>query len=152
MARACTAIISCCFSSARRSIAYWAIVSTAPTSAMNPVLPCSMTSGSPPTRVVIGTTLQAIASSAASPNDSSSLGKQDREFLLYAILLSQKDDILVDSFLYCQPFGFRTIRAIADQKQFGRYLFANAIEDLDHICDALHGSEVGKMNEHLFTG
>src|SRR5262249_48067195 len=58
----------------RRSIAYRAMVSTSPTSARKPLLPCSITSGIPPTRVAIGTTSHAIASSAASPNDSSSLG------------------------------------------------------------------------------
>jgi len=50
------------------------MVSTSPTSARNPLTPCSITSGTPPVRVATGTTSQAIPSNAASPNDSSSLG------------------------------------------------------------------------------
>jgi len=50
------------------------MVSTSPTSAKNPVTPCSINSGTPPVRVAIGTTSQAMPSSAASPNVSSSLG------------------------------------------------------------------------------
>ncbi len=42
--------------------------------AQEAVPPSSITSGTPPTREAMGTTSQAIASSAASPNDSISLG------------------------------------------------------------------------------
>ena len=50
------------------------MASTSPTWARKPFFPCSTTSGRPPTLVAMGTTSQAIASSAASPNDSNSLG------------------------------------------------------------------------------
>src|SRR5258708_38061258 len=55
--------------------------------------------------------------------------------------------MIVNSFLYCEPFGLGTVRAVADQDQLRRDLLANAFEDLNYVGDPLHRAEIGKMNQ-----
>ena len=80
-----------------------------------------MTSGTPPARVEMGTTSHAMASSAARPNDSSSLGSSMmsamRQLLLDLILLAEKQDVLVNALLHGQPLGDGAVGTIADQQQ-----------------------------------
>jgi len=55
--------------------------------------------------------------------------------------------VLVNAFLHREPFRLRTIGAVANQQELGRNLLAHAVEDFDHIEDALHRTEVGKVHE-----
>ena len=80
-----------------------------------------MSSGTPPTRVAMEGTLQAMASSAARPKDSSWLGMSKRsasgEQLVDALLLAEKVDAGVDAEVVGQPLGGGAIGAVADQHQ-----------------------------------
>ena len=55
-----------------------AMASMSPTGKSRPLTPSSMSSGTPPTRVAMAGTLQAMASRAARPKDSISLGMSMR--------------------------------------------------------------------------
>ena len=114
-----------------------------------------MTSGMPPTRVAIGTTSQAMPSSAASPNDSSSLGSSRTSarasFSLHLVLLAQKHHVVVNAFLHRQPFRARAVGTVADQQQLGGNLLAHPVKDLDGVGHALHRTEIRKMHQQALA-
>jgi len=55
--------------------------------------------------------------------------------------------VLVNTFLHRQPFRLGAIGPVANQQQFGRNLLANAVKDFDHVQDAFHRAEVGKVHQ-----
>jgi len=55
--------------------------------------------------------------------------------------------VLVDSFLYSQPFRLRTIGSVANQQQLGRKFLSHAVKNLDYVEHALHRPEVGKVHQ-----
>jgi len=71
----------------------------------------------------------------------------DRQFFPDLILLPQKRHVLVKAFLHRQPFRLRAIGPIANHQQLGRDFLAHTVEDFDHIQNALHRTEVGKVHQ-----
>ncbi len=67
---------------------------------------------------------------------------RDGQFFADLILLAEKQHMFVNAFLYCQPFRLGTVGAVANQQEFGRNLFADAVEDFDYIEHALYRAEV----------
>jgi len=63
------------------------------------------------------------------------------------ILFSKEQHVLVNAFLHRQPLRLGTIGPVANQQQLGRNLLAHTVKDFDHIEDALHRAEVGKMHQ-----
>jgi len=59
--------------------------------------------------------------------------------------------VLVNSFLHRQPLRLRTIGTVANQEQLGGDLLAHTVEDFDHIEDALHRAEVGKVHQQALV-
>jgi len=75
----------------------------------------------------------------------------DGEFFADLILLPKKRYVLVNAFLHCQPLRLGTIGPIANQQQLGRDFLAHTVEDFDHIEDAFHGPEVGKVHQQALV-
>ncbi len=61
-----------------------------------------------------------MASSAARPNDSNSLGitrtSEMRQGFVNLLALAEKNHVIVNSLLYRQPFRRRPVRAVAHQQ------------------------------------
>jgi len=55
--------------------------------------------------------------------------------------------VLVNALLHRQPLRLGTIGAVANQQQLGRDFLAHTVKDFDHIQDAFHRPEVGKMHQ-----
>ncbi len=94
---------------------------------------------------IVGT-LHAIASSAARPKDSISLGISIRSASgnssLDVVLLADEVDSVLNVVLASEIFGDAPIRAIADQHQASRHRLRDASEDLDDVLNSLHGPKV----------
>ncbi len=65
------------------------------------------------------------------------------QLLLHQFLLAQKDHVVVNAFLYRQPFGARAVGAVADHQQLGGNLLAHPVKDLDAISNALDRTKIG---------
>jgi len=59
--------------------------------------------------------------------------------------------VLVNAFLHRQPLRLGTIGAVANQQELGRDLLVHAVENLDHIQNAFHRPEVGKMHQQALV-
>jgi len=55
--------------------------------------------------------------------------------------------VLVNAFLYRQPFRLRTIGPVANQQQLGRNSLAHTVEDFDYIQHTFHRPEIGKVHQ-----
>ena len=71
---------------------------------------------------------------------------------LHVVLLTEKPYVLVKVQFMSEPFGGAALRAIAGKKQFSVYLLANLGKDVDAIENALHGAEVGNVEDAFATG
>jgi hypothetical protein len=134
----------------------WAMASTSPTLNSRPVTPSSISSGTPPTRVAMEGTLQAMASSAARPKDSNSLGIRskvgEREQLVDALLLAEEVDFVLDMQVAGEPLGGRALGAVANQDQLAAGFAHDLGEDLHHVGDALDGAEIGEVDQDASSG
>src|ERR1700679_3419285 len=150
--------------SLRMEMAPAAIPSTSPTSKSRPLacpplgpsllVPSSISSGTPPTRVAMAGTQQAMASSAARPKDSSSEGMSMRS--------ERARSSLTFSCLPTKSTRSATPRRMARNSAAGRAgpspIMSGragggaAGEGLDDVEDALDRGEVGEMDEQAFAG
>jgi len=55
--------------------------------------------------------------------------------------------VFVNAFLHRQPLRLGTIRSVTNQQQLGRNFLAHTVKDFDHIQDAFHWPEVGKVHQ-----
>ena len=65
-----------------------------------------------------------------------------RQQLVYAVLLAEEVNPVIDFEIVRQPFSGGAIGAIADEDQLSRNFAHHLCEDLYHIDDALDGTEV----------
>ena len=125
--------------------------SMSPTSKRRPLWPSSISSGTPPTRVPIVGTLHAMASSAARPNDSISLGISIRSASgsssLTLSCLPIKWMRSCNVVLARKVLGDAAVGAVADEHQPRRHGFRDPGKDLDDVLNALHRTEVGEVDE-----
>src|SRR5215813_1789571 len=143
------------FSSDRMAMASLAMVFTSPTSARNPVLPCSITSGTPPTAVPTAGTSQAMASRAARPKDSISLGTSIRSaiesFSLTRSTLPRNSTFLRSPFLLTSHSAReRSGPSPMQQPRWNPLL--HPVENLDDVANALHGPEIGNVDQDALVG
>src|ERR1700722_17955348 len=66
----------------------------------------------------------------------------DADFVLDFILLAEEKHVVVNTFLYREPFGNRAVRAVADKEKAGRDLLVNAVEDFDDVSEALDRTKI----------
>jgi len=69
------------------------------------------------------------------------------QFLPDLILFSEKQHVLVNAFLYRQPFRLGTIGTVTNQEQLGWNFLAHAVKNLDYVEHTLHRPEVGKVHQ-----
>ena len=135
-------------STARRPIA-----STEPTGSRMPLTPSSTTSGSPPARVATTGAPQAIASSAARPNDSVCDGQHEEIAALEQrrdrVEPAEEPDVLVHAELARLVLGVDPLGAVADHDERGRHGAADPGEDPDHVLHPLHLAEIRDVGDDL---
>ncbi len=100
-------------------------------------------------------TPHAMASSAASPNDSISLGisstcaRADQP--LDVVLLAEKLDVLLDAQRPCQMLGGSALGSVAHHQQTHVGVLADFGENADAVENALHGPEIREVDQQLLA-
>jgi len=74
----------------------------------------------------------------------------NRQLFADLVLLAEKQYVLVNTFLYGQPFCLGAIGAVADQQQLGGNLLVHAVEDFDDIENAFYRTKIGKVDQQAF--
>ena len=77
---------------------------------------------------------------------------RQRDQPLHVVLLAEKRDVAVQLQLMRQMLGGAAVRPVARHQQVRGDVLANFGEDADAVRDALHGPEVGKVNQQLLPG
>ena len=77
---------------------------------------------------------------------------RQRDEPLHMILLAEKRNVAVQSKFMRQMFGGAAVRPVARHQQVRGGILTNFGEDADAVRDALHGAEVGKVNQQLLPG
>ncbi len=112
-----------------------------------------ITSGSPPARAATTGAPQAIASSAASPNDSDWEGSRKRSAAGSSGATASSRPRNRTSFATPRSRASRSascaVGAVADHQQGGRHGAADPGEDPHHVLDPLHLAEVGDVGDDL---
>ena len=150
---AASATRRCSAGSVRSAMALAAMPSRSARSWRNPVTPCAMTSGRPPTFDATTGTSQAMASSAARPKLSCADGNRKTSATESSgITSSCAPSISTSGAMFelpAEPVGRPELGPVADEQQPRRHRAADPGEDLHHRIDPLDGPEVRHVDHEL---
>ena len=139
--------------SRRSSTARRPMASTEPTGSRMPFTPSSTTSGSPPARLATTGEPQAIASSAASPNDSVCEGRTKRSLAWSSDATEssrpRKRTSPATPELASLVLGVDPLGTVAHHDQGRGHRPADPREHPHHVLHPLHLTEVGDVGDHL---